>query len=54
MAASYPHEFHVIDTLDPVEHFSIDPLDYINPIEHVDVEQIIREHAAGYYDYQDE
>lgn len=54
MAAGYTHEFHVIDTLDPVEHFSIDPLDYINPIEHVDIDQIIREHASGYYEYQDE
>lgn len=48
MAAGIEHEFRTLVEKDVVEHFNIDPLDY------VDTEEIIREYQSEQYDYQDE
>ena len=49
MAAGFDHEFQSGDEVDVVEHFGIDPMDY------VDTDEIIREHEAEImYGYQDE
>jgi len=48
MAAGFPHEFLTVDDIDPVEHLSIDPMEY------VDIDEIIREHGQDRYEYQDE
>lgn len=49
MSAGFGHEFQSVDHVDLVEHFNIDPMDY------VDTEDIIREHERGMmYEYQDE
>lgn len=48
LAADFPHEFVTRDAVDPMEHFSIDPMDY------VDRDQIIREYAEDHMGYNDE
>jgi len=50
LAADFPHEFVTRDSVDPIEHFRIDPMDY------VDRDQILREYAEDhmYGDYNDE
>ncbi|MBD9558455.1 hypothetical protein [Ensifer sp. ENS03] len=48
MAAGVAHEFQVLDDKDIVEHFNIDPMDYI------DVDEIVREHNDEMFGYQDE
>ncbi|MDG1287906.1 MAG: hypothetical protein P8P30_10170 [Rickettsiales bacterium] len=48
MAAGVDHEFVAIDHVDVVEHFGIDPLEY------VDTEEIAREYYDDQYGYQDE
>lgn len=50
MAANFPHEFIVEDEVDVIEHFNIDPMEY------VDTDQIIREYESerGWDAYQDE
>ncbi len=47
MAAEMGHEFQSLDEMDIVEHFNIDPMDY------VDTDEIIREYQHQ-YEYQDE
>jgi hypothetical protein len=48
MAAGFSHEYCSMDTVDPIDHFSIDPLDY------VDRDEIAREYLQNHYEYQDE
>lgn len=48
LAAGFTHEFTSIDSVDIVEHFGIDPMEY------VDTEEIIREYHEEEYGYQDE
>lgn len=48
MAAGFSHEYCSIDDVDPVDHFNIDPHDYI------DAEAIAREYYSDMYEYQDE
>ena len=48
MAAGFEHEYRSVDNVDPIEHFQIDPLEY------VDREEIAREYNRGVYDYQNE
>lgn len=48
MAAGFSHEYRSIDEVDPLEHFNIDPNDY------VDREEIAREYHRDMYEYQDE
>lgn len=48
LAAGFPHEFTSLDSVDVVEHFGIDPREY------VDEEEIAREYYEGAYEYQDE
>lgn len=48
LAAGFAHEFTSIDDKDVVEMFGIDPMQYIN------VEDVIREYHDEAYDYQDE
>lgn len=48
IAAGFSHEYYTIDDIDPVEHFDIDPMNYI------DAEEIIREYGRDMYEYQDE
>jgi hypothetical protein len=48
MAANFAHEYRSIDEVDPIEHFNIDPRDY------VDDEEIVREYHRDMYEYQDE
>lgn len=47
MAAGFDHEFVSRNEVDPVEHFGIDPMDY------VDTDDIVREYNRQ-YEYQDE
>ncbi len=47
MAANFAHEYRSIDEVDPIEHFNIDPRDY------VDDEEIVREYHRDMYEYQD-
>ncbi|MGA9265465.1 MAG: hypothetical protein WBV79_03295, partial [Rhodomicrobium sp.] len=42
LAGDFPHEFVTKDSVDPIEHFSIDPMDY------VDRDQILREYAEDH------
>lgn len=48
MAAGFSHEYRSVDEVDPLEHFNIDPHDY------VDLEEIAREYHRDMYEYQDE
>jgi hypothetical protein len=48
MAAGFSHEYCSMDAVDPVDHFGIDPLDY------VDRDEIAREYLEGHYEYRDE
>lgn len=48
MAAGLSHEYCLINDIDPIEHFNIDPHDYIDP------EAIAREYHDDMYGYQDE
>ncbi|WP_109108758.1 hypothetical protein [Azospirillum sp. TSO35-2] len=48
MSAKFSHEYYALNEIDPIEHFSIDPMDYI------DVEEVAREYGSDMYDYQDE
>ena len=49
MAAGFDHEFQSVADVDVVEHFGIDPMEY------VDTDEIIHEYEAGkFYEYQDE
>ena len=48
MAAGFTHEYRSVDGVDPLEHFNIDPHDY------VDLEEIAREYHRDMYEYQDE
>jgi hypothetical protein len=48
MAAGFSHEYCSIDEVDPLEHFNIDPHDY------VDSDAIAREYHRDFYEYQDE
>ena len=48
LAGDFPHEFVTKDSVDPIEHFSIDPMDY------VDRDQILREYAEDHMEYNDE
>jgi hypothetical protein len=52
MAAGFEHELHTIDHKDVLEHFNIDPMEYIN------TDEIIREYNESMYEdmnvYQDE
>ena len=48
MAANFSHEYRSIDKVDPIEHFHIDPRDYVND------EEILREYHHDMYEYQDE
>ncbi len=48
MAAGFSHEYRSIDEVDPLEHFNIDPRDY------VDAEEILREYHRDMYEYNDE
>ncbi len=47
LAADFPHEFVTIESVDPIEHFSIDPMDC------VDRDQILR-YAEDHMEYNDE
>jgi hypothetical protein len=48
LAAGFPHEFTTIADMDIVEMFGIDPMEYVN------VEDIVREYHQASYEYQDE
>lgn len=48
MAAGFSHEYCSIDAVDPVDHFKIDPHDYIDP------EAIAREYFEDLNEYKDE
>lgn len=48
LAASLPHEFTSVDSVDVVEHFGVNPMDY------VDAEEIARSYYDDAYGYQDE
>jgi hypothetical protein len=48
MAAGFSHEYRSIDDVDPIDHFNIDPHDYI------DSEAIAREYYRDMHEYQDE
>lgn len=48
LSAKFPHEFTSIDTVDVVEHFGVDPMEY------VDTEEIVRTYYDEGYGYQDE
>lgn len=48
MAANFSHEYRSIDEVDPLEHFNIDPREY------VDEEEIAREYHRDMYEYNDE
>jgi hypothetical protein len=48
ISAGFPHEFCTIDNIDPIEHFDIDPMDY------VDLDEVAREYDRSLYEYQDE
>jgi hypothetical protein len=50
IAANFSHEFCTIDSIDPVEHFEIDPNEFID---YMDTD-IIRTRLEREYDYQDE
>jgi hypothetical protein len=48
LAAQLPHEFTSVDSVDIMEHFGVDPMDYI------DAEEIARSYHDEAYGYQDE
>jgi hypothetical protein len=48
MAAGFSHEYCTLDDVDLIEHFRIDPM------EHIDVEEVVREYGRDMYEYQDE
>jgi hypothetical protein len=48
LAAGFPHEFTSIDSIDVMEHFGVDPMDY------VDTEEIARSYFQDEYGYRDE
>ncbi|WP_019675491.1 hypothetical protein [Arsukibacterium perlucidum] len=48
MAAGFSHEYRSFDDVDPLEHFNINPHDYVDP------EEIAREYHRDMYEYQDE
>jgi hypothetical protein len=48
LAAGFAHEFTTVDDKDVVEMFGIDPMEY------VDVEDVVREYHENAYDYQDD
>lgn len=48
LAAGFAHEFTTIDDKDVVEMFGIDPMQYVN------VEDVVREYHESEYGYQDE
>ena len=48
LAAGFAHEFTTVDDKDVVEMFGIDPMEYI------DVQDVIREYHESAYEYQDE
>lgn len=48
IAAKFPHEYYSIADIDPVEHFDIDPMNYI------DTEEVVREYGRDMYEYNDE
>lgn len=48
LSAKFPHEFTSIDSIDVVEHFGVDPMEY------VDTEEIARSFYEDEYGYQDE
>ncbi len=48
MAAGFSHEYKTLDAIDPIEHFEIDVMD------HIDVEEVVREYGQSMYEYQDE
>lgn len=48
LAAGFPHEFTSFDSQDIIEHFGLDPMDYIDP------EEVAREYHESAYEYNDE
>ena len=48
MSAGFNHEYRSFDAVDPIEHFNIDPLEYI------DQEQVAREYYSNSQEYNDE
>lgn len=48
LAAGFAHEFTTVDDKDVVEMFGIDPMDYVN------IEDVVREYHDSAYAYQDE
>lgn len=48
MSSGFPHEFLSLSDSDPLEYFGIDPMDYI------DIDEVVREYGRDMYEYQDE